>query len=289
MQSEHDQPSLTLQNVGSKILIIEDHPMIANGMVALFTSKSNLPKIFVEDSLKQGISKVKDDSTTGPFDLVLLDLGLPGHFGLSAFWSFREHCPEVPVAAFSGMNDPEQMRQLLRGGARGFVPKSLAPDLILGAVQLMLSGGVFIPIESLDARTDQISSDDPLQSRPLKSETFVSVADPHNGINNLDPLLETIMLMPPRRRDVLRLLAEGYSNKEICRAQGVSLNTVKTHVALIYSGLMLNSRHELMLLLMKHQLLPKLREKVGSEPHPTLASTRQGPQGAPLHSAWPLK
>ena len=275
--------------MGSRVLIIEDHPLVAKGVVELFTTQQDLSEVFVENSLELGLAKLNEYAANQPIDLVLLDLGLPGHSGLSAFWSFREQSPAVPVAVFSAEDNPQTMRLLLKGGARGFIPKTMDPDQMLGALRLMLGGGIFVPMESLGDDPLQNGTTDMQAPSPLTNLTHADALLRDVAGKSLDPLLATILAMPPRRRDVLRLMAGGYSNKEICRAHGVSMNTVKTHVTLIFSTFNLKSRQELMMLLMTHNLLPKLREQSGSDGHPNSESPTKGTPSAPRHSAWPLQ
>jgi DNA-binding NarL/FixJ family response regulator len=288
MDSKRTKSPSSGTGLGPSLLIIEDHPLVAKGVVALFTSQPGLPEVSVESSLELGISRLNEQAGTRPFDLVLLDLGLPGHSGLSAFWSFREQCPVVPVAVFSGQDDPRLMRQLLKGGAKAFIPKSLAPEQILGAVRLVLAGGVFVPMETLESDRPEPTVSDP-HAPPALTQDIDGEASHSSNAEKIDPLLETILAMPPRRRAVLHLIADGYSNKEICRAHDVSLNTVKTHVTLIFGTLMVSSRHELMMLLMQHHLLPKLRNPSALDLAEVPGSPKSGRPGAPRHSAWPLQ
>lgn len=289
MDSKRAKAPAVGKPIGPCVLIIEDHPLVAKAVIALFTSQQDFPEVFVENSLDLGLAKVSQHEASRPFDLVLLDLGLPGHSGLSAFWSFREECPSVPVAVFSGEDSPQLMRQLLKGGAKGFIPKSMDPDQMIGAIRLIMAGGVFVPMETLENDFPRTESSDSDSSTVIAARSLADAPSQNHEVKSIDPIMEIILAMPPRRRDVLRLMAEGYSNKEICRAHDVTMNTVKTHVTLIFSTLMLSSRQELMMLLVQHDLLPKLKAQLGSEGHPDSDLSKKGLPNAPRHSAWPLQ
>ena len=147
----------------------------------------------------------------GDFELVLLDLNLPGRDGLSLLGDFARHAPDLPVVMLSGTEDPVLMRAALDGGAAGFIPKSSLSHVIIPALKLVLAGGVYVPPEMLPVRALEAP-------RPAAPD------------------------LTPRRRQVLDLIAAGRSNKEIAAALQLSEPTVKSHIVAVFRALQVHTR-----------------------------------------------
>src|SRR5687768_9262120 len=84
-------------------------------------------------------------------DLVMLDLGLPGYSGIGALERLRARFPGLPVVVVSGDRNPSTINAALDLGAMGFIPKSAPSDVFLSAVRLVASGGIYVPVEALNA------------------------------------------------------------------------------------------------------------------------------------------
>jgi DNA-binding NarL/FixJ family response regulator len=140
----------------------------------------------------------------GDIDLVLLDYHLPDMNGLDALAVFGERHPELPVMMLSGTANADLMRQVLQGGAAGFVTKSSLSEDLLQAVRKVLDGDVYIPAELGAAMLTQDS----------------------NAGNDKARLTQ-------RQELVLQGLQDGRSNREIADQMHISEETVKSHVAAI--------------------------------------------------------
>lgn len=143
------------------------------------------------------------------FDLLLLDLDMPGMTPTEGMSQIRSKVPALPLVVVSGTDDPVTIRQLISAGAAGFIPKSVSPTIMLRALQLVLSGGIYVPPSALDM--------------PEKE-----------GVPNLTD----------RQTQVLRLLADGAPNKTIANQLGLALPTVKIHVAAVLRQLSARNRTE---------------------------------------------
>lgn len=145
-------------------------------------------------------------------DAVFLDLEMPGTDGMSAVPEFGRRRPELPVIVLSSSEDPQDVRRALALGALGYVPKSAAPQTLLSALTLVLSGNVYVPPLMLNAA----------------AATAGSAAS--NGPGARGSLTE-------RQLEVLRRLSDGLSNKEIGRELGLSDKTVKAHITTVFKAL----------------------------------------------------
>ena len=145
-------------------------------------------------------------------DAVFLDLEMPGSGGMSAIPEFGKRRPELPVIVLSSSEDPRDVRRALALGALGYIPKSSPPRVLLSALQLVLSGTIYVP---------------PLMLRPAAATPRSAGTDPARPGASLTE----------RQLEVLRLLGKGLSNKEIGRDLGLSEKTVKAHVTAIFKTL----------------------------------------------------
>lgn len=149
--------------------------------------------------------------------LVLLDLRVDGGFELLQ-QIHREHLM-LPVVVVSGSDDTEDALQALGAGAMGYVPERSDLQTLVQALQLVLAGGTYVP---------------PLKPRAEDRPAPAAAAAPVPDWADLP--------LTPRQKHVLHLLTQGLSNKLIARELGVSVDTVKDHVAAVFKALGVNSR-----------------------------------------------
>ena len=186
------------------ILLVDDHALFREGLRALMLKISPEITIYEAASLEGAI----DECRATQFRMALLDLGLSQTDGLETLDAFRTGVPGVPVVVLSGDEAPQRIRAAIDRGAVGYVPKSHTSDLMIAALRLVLSGGVYLPPLALD--------DDLGLGQEVMSIT------------------QTFARLSPRQREVAQLLLQGQSNKVIGRKLGVSEGTVKAHVSAIY-------------------------------------------------------
>ena len=156
-------------------------------------------------------------------DLILLDLGLPGLSDVNALKAIRGAFPSVPVVVVSGNDDGGKVQQILSMGAQGYIPKSTHADLLIRALKLVLSGGVYIPPEILAQRA---------------TEGECAVCNGSHAEKNTDKA----NTLTTRQLEVLERLACGHSNKEIAQQLEMAEPTVRVHVAAIFKALNVTNR-----------------------------------------------
>jgi DNA-binding NarL/FixJ family response regulator len=157
-------------------------------------------------------------------DVVLLDVHLPGGGGLAVLRGVLPAHPEVQFLALSVSDAPEDVIDVIRAGARGYITKTISgPELLQAVYRVAAGDAVFSP----------------------RLAGFVLDAFAHGGTTQaaaLDPELDQLS---PREREVLRLIARGYTYKEVARDLTISAKTVESHVSSVLRKLQLSTRHEL--------------------------------------------
>jgi two-component system, NarL family, nitrate/nitrite response regulator NarL len=198
-----------------KLLIVDDHPVVREGLAVLLRQLAPEVMVLLAESGSQGL-----DLTNGhpDLDLVVLDLAMPESDGFAMLHEFGRLQPQLPVVVVSSSEDPRDVRRALASGALGYIPKSAPPRTILAAVQFVLAGNVYVPT---------LLAQNPASMRDEAGE---------------DSARKSIVSLTGRQMDVLRLLREGRSNKEIGRTLGLSEKTVKVHVTALFKALNVANR-----------------------------------------------
>ena len=161
----------------------------------------------------------------GPFNLALVDFDLPGMGGPSGIKSLCEANPGGAVIVISDQDDAIDIEDCIAAGAQGYLSKSSSRDVILGAIRLVLSGGMYLP---------------PTLLRQRRARRTDEVATPRLGGSLPGPLRR----LTRRQQEVLELLSLGRSNKEIAQSLGLAEGTVKIHVSAILKALGVANRTE---------------------------------------------
>lgn len=198
------------------ILVVDDHPLYRSG-VAYTLQDTGLAVGVVECSTLEAALQRLDGGLRA--DLMILDLQMPGYQGLDSVRTVRGRRPDVPVLVLSGNEDPAIVRECIDLGACGFVPKSAPADQFHAALQLVLSGGVYLPPTSLSVGAPATRAQQDAWSRLGAHLT-------------------------ERQRQVLLGIVQGKPNKVIARDLGLSDTTVKSHVAHILDALVVSNRTE---------------------------------------------
>jgi DNA-binding NarL/FixJ family response regulator len=158
-------------------------------------------------------------SQRGDTSLALFDLSMPGMASAANLRAVRECFPHIRVGVVSGSNRREDIILALEAGVHGFVPKCLGIGLLVNAIQAVLDGIIYVPPCIADLPSPSTQSTPQAILAPDASSFFT-----------------------PRQKDVLELITEGKSNKEIARALKLGEGTVKVHVAALFRVLGVSSR-----------------------------------------------
>jgi len=202
-----------------KVLIADDHALIRQGMAYALLDKG-VASAIVEAEDKESVLR-QLESETG-IDIVLLDLFMPGTHEFDLLCELCDRYPELSVIVVSAAEEPHFMRKSIDFGAAGFIPKSSSMDIMLSAIHLVRSGGIYIPPDMMQSQKPTATEHDFYQDEDAGQS---SISD--------NDIVEAAQALTNRQRQVLVLLARGMSNKEIARELSVSEHTVKIHVTAI--------------------------------------------------------
>lgn len=202
-----------------RVLIADDHRLIIEGVKTKFEELDEEVE-FVE---AMTVAELHEQLERTPLpDVAVIDLSMPGASGPDHIAVVLRRYPDMPVVVLSGAEDATQMKVLLDLGVRGYIPKAYSPEIMLSAVRLVLSGGVYVPPMLLSAAPGATNNS-------------------HRSLGSLDALRE---LLTERQIEVLRLLSQGKPNKSIARDLNISEGTVKIHLAAIFRALDVRNRVE---------------------------------------------
>src|SRR5438552_1310010 len=232
--------STSTRHTGVRVLAVEDHPVMRLGVRALL-EREGLVVAGITSTCAEAVDLIAENEP----DVVLLDLGLPDATGPESVTRIREVSSSLPIIAFSVERTPEVIRAVLRAGANGFVSKDAPSSQVIAALEAAVQGLTALgPAESralsrIAEATVAEATDEP---------TDVEVDDSEPGV--AAPVHEPLT---PRELELLRYLAEGYTNKEIARAMVLAEDTVKKGVQTLIAKLGATDRtHAVVLALRRH-------------------------------------
>ncbi|MBI2307180.1 MAG: response regulator transcription factor [Rhodocyclales bacterium] len=200
-----------------KLLVIEDHALVREGLVQTLLQLDGEVEVKEAADCEGGCAIL---GNADDFDLVLLDLALPGIDGLTCLGLFRQRYPSLPVVIVSAYDDAHTVTRALKAGAAGFVPKAYSGDRLLDALRKVLDGTIFVPEQTL----------------PASQGVGLSVPSAAKGVSPDE------IGLTGRQADVLGLMVKGSSNREIADLLGLSEGTVKIHITAIFKALGVTSR-----------------------------------------------
>ncbi|WP_144137575.1 response regulator transcription factor [Paraburkholderia sp. BCC1884] len=229
-----------------KFLVADDHELIRQGVKSMLRGLDPDAQFDEADSWETLAAAARPDAD---HDLAIVDLHMPGMSGASSLEVLLKANPALPLVVLSAEESPDEMRAVLAAGALGFVPKRQPASVMLKAIELVLSGGAYVPMEALSL----LGSRD-AQAAPARAEVVpewsaqpvaqaTAITEPITQIQALQPhqqhLLENLS---PRQQDIMRLVHRGWTNKMIARDLGVAEGTVKVHLSVIFRALGVHNR-----------------------------------------------
>jgi DNA-binding NarL/FixJ family response regulator len=203
-----------------RVFVVDDHALIRSGIRAELGDAVEV--VGEADEVEAAVELIEERRP----DVVLLDVHMPGGGGRAVLEAVIATAPEVAFLALSVSDAAEDVIDVIRAGARGYVTKNISGPDLLDAIRRIADGdAVFSPRLAgfvLDAFADPTGQGVPVPS--------------------FDPELDQLT---PREREVLRLIARGYAYKEIARELGISTKTVESHVSAVLRKLQLANRYQL--------------------------------------------
>jgi len=183
------------------LLLVDDHAVVRSGLRLLLDAQEDMNIVGEAETGQEALRLV---ATLQP-DIVLMDIKMPDMNGIEATAVIKERHPNTAVLALSMYEDDQYFFEMLKAGASGYIPKRAAPDDLVHAIRTVSKGDVFL-YPTLAKRLVQ----DYLRRVEAGEELF------HDDLT-------------PREREVLALIAEGYSNNEIAETLVISSKTVERH------------------------------------------------------------
>ncbi len=205
------------------ILVVDDHPLVLDALRQIVKKLDRAVAVSTAQTRAECLTRLTEAEASEQTDLILLDLGLPGANGLSLVGEVRSLQPGIPMVVVSATDDSETINQAIDMGAMGFIPKSSTPDVMLSALRLVLSGGIYLPPAALAPKT-RASALAPVRFAATVSDIGLT----------------------PRQSEVMALLLQGKPNKLICRDLDLAEGTVKVHVASILRAVGVSTRNQLL-------------------------------------------
>jgi len=204
------------------ILVADDHPVVRHGLRALLEANAGWKIVAEASNGREAVAKVRELRP----DLAILDISMPLLNGLDAAREIATHTPKTRVLILSMHDAEELIRRAVESGAQGFVRKSEAESELVAAVRAVLNDNLFFP----------------------------AVAGTALGARAGHPTA-SLSRLTAREREILQLIAEGNSNKEVAAALGVSPRTIENHRASIMHKLRLKSLSELVRYAVRNKII----------------------------------
>jgi two-component system response regulator NreC len=211
-----------------RILVTDDHAVLRAGLTALLNAEADFT---VVGEAADGGEALRIAQAVQP-DVILLDINMPGVNGLDALPLLRQATPKSRILVLTMHDDITYLRQVLRAGGAGYVLKQAADKELLSAIRTVYNGGTFL--------------------HPGHAQALLSDPAPPDAARAGD---EALAQLSEREQETLRLIALGYSNKEIAEKLYLSVKTVETYKARVMEKLDLTTRAALVRFALQHKLL----------------------------------
>ncbi|MDT5293816.1 MAG: hypothetical protein QOJ76_696 [Acidobacteriota bacterium] len=197
-----------------RILLAEDHETVREGLRMIVNAQPDMEVVGEAGDGREAVARAQELLP----DIIVMDVSMPHLNGLKATERLKEVCPQVKVLTLTRHMDDGYLQQLLRAGVSGYVLKQSPPAELLHAIRAVAAGGKYLD----PAVTGKVMGSYTGRTANLRGDAQASLSD--------------------REAEVLRLIAWGYSNKEIAARLGVSVKTVEAHKANAMRKLGMQSR-----------------------------------------------
>lgn len=200
-----------------RIFVADDHAVLRDGVKALVNAQPDMEIVGEADNGRATYERAKELLP----DIVLMDISMPDLTGVQATELLRRDCPSIKILVLTAYKDKGYLDRLLNVGASGFVLKLSAAEELIGAIRLVAGGGIYLDPQMAERITEGY-----IRSQFLKGEVRQRE-------------------LTAREEEVLRLIAQGYSNKEISLHLKIAVKTVESHKANLMQKLELRNRTEI--------------------------------------------
>lgn len=231
-----------------RILVVDDHTLFRRGLTALLARDPRLQVI--GDAADAGAAQRKAQELQP--DLILLDNHLPGVNGVDALPALREAAPSACILMLTVSEDENDLAAALRGGAAGYLLKTIEGDALTAAIERAMQGDSVVAPEMMSKLVAAYRGATTGTTSAGGSSAGAASTAPARPASNSEA---SIASLSPREREVLRGIARGASNKEIAREHGIAETTVKIHVQHILRKLDVSSRVHAAVIATEHGLL----------------------------------
>ncbi|MEM5387426.1 response regulator transcription factor [Paraburkholderia phymatum] len=232
-----------------KFLVADDHELIRQGVKGLLRGLDPDAVFDEADTWETLAAIAKPDAD---HDLAIVDLHMPGMTGASSLQNLLTANPALPVVVLSAEESPDEMRAVLAAGALGFVPKRQPASVMLKAIELVLSGGAYVPMEALSLLGNREAATATMEPASTASAATATAQATASATPEAAPLVRVEALQPhqqhllenlsPRQQEIMRLVHRGWTNKMIARDLGVAEGTIKVHLSVIFRALGVHNR-----------------------------------------------
>lgn len=204
-----------------RVLVVDDHTLFRRGLIALLEGDRRFSVVAEAGDANEAHRKAE---VSRP-DIILLDIHMPGVSGIDALPGFKRAAPQARVLMLTVSEDEHDLADALRGGACGYLLKTMDSDMLATAIERTMAGESVV---SPDMTSKLVSAFQAGQATQAPAPLAVDIDPIHH--------------LSPRERQILELIARGASNKEVARQLGIAEATVKIHVQHILRKLNLSSR-----------------------------------------------
>ncbi len=206
-----------------RIIVVDDHRMVCEGLVALIRGFEDLELVGRAASGEEAIALCAEQKP----DVVLMDLVMPGMSGVEAIEHIRARCSETQIVALTSYHDEQRVQAALQAGAIGYLLKDASVDELVGAIRAAYAGRPTLAWQAAQAL--------------IKGARHTATQEYH---------------LTEREREVLALMVEGLTNRQIANVLEISRYTVNAHVSSILSKLGVASRTEAVAVAIQNKLVP---------------------------------
>jgi DNA-binding NarL/FixJ family response regulator len=210
-----------------RILIADDHAILREGVRALLATADDIEVVGEAADGREAIDLAQQLEP----DLILMDVAMPGLGGLEATLEIRRRVPRAKIVVLSQYGEPEYVRRFLKAGVSGYVLKKAAGAELVAAIRAVMRGGLVLDPEVARTALQDTSAPDDTEA----PDAYESLTD--------------------REKQVLKLVAEGHTNKDIAGLLGISVKTAMSHREHVMLKLQVHNRTELVRFALRHGVI----------------------------------